>query len=73
MTRSRFVGAAVLLVLVLSSVMVLAQNGDSGPVIVIPKLRHDFGDVFEQTKYAYDFVVRNRGKADLIINSVKPG
>jgi len=43
------------------------------PEIIIPKMRHDFGPVYEQETYEYTFVVQNRGKADLVIESVKPG
>ena len=43
------------------------------PVIEIPKMRHDFGDVYEADKFEYTFVVRNKGKADLVIQDVKPG
>jgi hypothetical protein len=50
----------------------LAQD-DNKPSIYVPEIRHDFGKVFEQDKYEYDFVVKNRGKADLIIEKVKPG
>ena len=51
----------------------IAAAGDPAPSIVIPKMRHDFGDIFEQEKYEYQFLVRNAGKADLVINDVKPG
>ncbi len=50
-----------------------AQNDAPQPKIVIPKVVHDFGEVFEQEAYVYEFVVRNRGKADLVIENVKPG
>ncbi len=43
------------------------------PVIEIPKMRQDFGNVYEQPKYDYTFTVKNRGKADLVISDVKPG
>jgi hypothetical protein len=43
------------------------------PQIVIPKMLHDLGSVFEQDKYEYTFVVQNTGKADLVIDNVKPG
>ena len=43
------------------------------PEIVIPKMRHDFGEVFERETYEYSFVVQNKGKADLVLESVKPG
>lgn len=65
------------LLLVATSLIVgsiaFAQDGDPQPEIVIPKLRYDFGKVFEQDEYAYTFLVRNRGKADLVIADVKPG
>jgi len=50
-----------------------AAAGGPKPVIEIPKMTHDFGQLFEQDKYAYSFVVRNRGNADLVINDVRPG
>ncbi len=43
------------------------------PIIEIPKMRQDFGEVYERPKFEYTFAVRNRGKADLIISEVKPG
>jgi hypothetical protein len=43
------------------------------PEIFLPQIRKDFGKVFEQEKYEHDFIVRNRGKADLVIQKVKPG
>ncbi len=43
------------------------------PVLEIPKMRHDFGEVYEQPSFEAVFVVKNRGKADLVISEVKPG
>lgn len=43
------------------------------PVIDVPRLNYDFGETFHLEKYAYAFVVRNRGNADLVISDVKPG
>jgi len=43
------------------------------PQIEIPKMKHDFGEIFEREKYEFTFMVRNRGKADLVIEDVKPG
>ncbi len=43
------------------------------PIIEIPKMRQDFGEVYERDKFEYSFVVKNRGKADLVISEVKPG
>jgi len=50
-----------------------AAPGGPKPVIEIPKMSYDFGEIFEQEKYEYSFVVRNRGTADLMIEDVKPG
>ena len=50
-----------------------AHAEDPAPVIFVPKMHHEFGKVFEQETYKYSFVVRNRGKADLFIDNVKPG
>jgi hypothetical protein len=51
----------------------IAQDDDLKPVIHLPQMRHDFGKSFEKEKYEHDFVIMNRGKADLIIEKVKPG
>ena len=63
-----FVAAVVLL----GSLAAALAEGPQ-PEIVIPTMRHDFGRVFEQETYEYTFIVQNKGKADLVINSVKPG
>jgi len=59
------------LVLLVNLATTMAQEPQ--PEMVIPKMRHDFGQVFEQESYEYTFVVQNKGKADLVIESVKPG
>lgn len=63
-----FVVAAVLL-----GSLAAAMAEDPQPEIFIPKMRHDFGKVFEQKSYEYVFAIHNRGKADLVLDSVKPG
>jgi hypothetical protein len=50
-----------------------APQGAPQPTIVIDEMRHDMGEVFEQDKYAHVFKVKNVGKANLEILSVKPG
>lgn len=52
---------------------VRAQGQENQPAIVIDEIVHDFGSVFEAQKYKYSFTVKNEGKADLVIKSVKPG
>jgi hypothetical protein len=59
--------------LILMAATVLAQEEELKPEIFVPQIRHDFGKVFEQDKYEHDFIIQNRGKADLIIEKVKPG
>lgn len=74
--RNRFAtlvaGALVLAggALVGTSRQAVAENK---PSIEIPRMRQDFGEVFERAQYEYSFLVRNRGTADLIIEDVKPG
>ena len=43
------------------------------PLLVIESLTHDFGEVKAGTPLRYAFIVKNRGKADLLINNVAPG
>jgi hypothetical protein len=43
------------------------------PEIYVEKLVHDFGRVFQQETFSHTFVIRNKGKADLVIKEVKPG
>ena len=57
-----------------------AKKTDSGatksagrPIMDIPRMTYDFGETFELPEYAFTFIVRNRGDADLIIEEVKPG
>jgi hypothetical protein len=42
------------------------------PKIDIPETRHDFGRVFERKQYVHDFIVYNRGDAELEIKNVRP-
>ncbi|HEU4364929.1 MAG TPA: DUF1573 domain-containing protein [Candidatus Krumholzibacteria bacterium] len=67
--------AASVLVAVLLVLAVAGGAQDSGPrpVAEISETTFDFGDVFEQELYQHVFIVRNRGKADLLIEDVKPG
>jgi len=79
MTRKLLMGALALALAL--PVVVAAQNAQKKapaaagpkPSIEIPRMAYDAGQVFEQEKYEYSFVVRNRGNADLLISDVKPG
>lgn len=50
-----------------------AQNSGPQPVAEFKETNFDFGEVFEQAEYRHIFIVKNTGKADLLIESVKPG
>lgn len=47
--------------------------GGKRPVIEIPTTSFDFGDLYHQDQYTHAFTVKNTGKADLLIEDVKPG
>jgi hypothetical protein len=50
----------------------VAPSFAAEPKIEIPETRKDFGRVFERKEYVHDFVVYNRGDANLEIKSVRP-
>lgn len=51
-----------------------AGNSTAGaPLLVIESLTHDFGEVKAGTPLRFAFIVKNQGKADLLINNVAPG
>ena len=50
-----------------------ASSSQDGPVLEIPEMTHDFGEVMEGDEVVYEFKVRNTGKSDLQINQVRPG
>ena len=64
--------AFVAAVMLLSS-LAAAVAEEPQPEIIIPVMKHDFGDLFERKTYEYTFVVKNQGKADQVIDNVKPG
>lgn len=52
---------------------VLSSAGTSGgPSILVSETRHDFGQVDEGAKVSHEFIVENKGKADLTITKVSP-
>jgi hypothetical protein len=54
---------------------VTAPSGDSEkvPVAVIPEEKYEFKTVAEGVEIVHDFVIQNKGTADLEILAVKPG
>ena len=43
------------------------------PEIFIEKTEHDAGDIYESSEAEHSFIVKNKGKGDLLINKVQPG
>ncbi|NIM20234.1 MAG: hypothetical protein GTO51_08390 [Candidatus Latescibacteria bacterium] len=62
-----------LLVCSFSSIALAQDSEGNQPIAYINTLVQDLGNVYEQDVYKYTFVVENRGKAELIIENVKPG
>ena len=63
------------LVLVVAS-FALAQGTPAPggePKLVIESFAHDFGEVKSGAPLQFTFIVKNQGKADLLIKSVAPG
>jgi hypothetical protein len=57
-----------------STIQPNAGNSTAGaPLLVIESMTHDFGEVKAGTPLRYAFIVKNQGKADLLINNVAPG
>jgi hypothetical protein len=57
----------------LSQVNVLSsENPEGGPSIAFSETTHDFGEVDEGVTVAHDFIVENKGNAELSITKVSP-
>jgi hypothetical protein len=57
----------------LSQVNLLSsENPGGGPSIALSETTHDFGEVDEGVKVAHDFIVENKGNAELSITKVSP-
>jgi hypothetical protein len=54
------------------SASVIKTSLDSTPKAVFLNPKFEFDSVFEGTDITHDFVVENKGKAPLIINSIRP-
>lgn len=67
-------GIIVLFLIILGiSAIASASDEENQPVMVLQEMKYDLGKIFEQDTYNHVFIVKNTGKADLIINNVKPG
>ena len=47
--------------------------GESQPVAIAEVDSYDFGLAYEGTDVNHDFIIKNTGKADLVIQAVKTG
>ena len=65
--------SVMLITILLVSVAWANEETQNQPVLFMETLVNDLGNVFEQKNYKYTFTVENRGKADLLIENVKPG
>jgi hypothetical protein len=57
------------------AIMAMAQENPAqtgAPKLVIASFTHDFGEVKAGTPLEYTFVIKNQGKADLLVKSVAP-
>jgi hypothetical protein len=54
------------------------EGADKGETRAVPDMvlknnEYDVGEVYEGDPVAHAFIIKNRGKGDLVIQSVKPG
>jgi len=64
---------AVLVAAVLMSCAGLARAETAGPRTILPETAYDFGTVVEGTVVSHDFVIRNEGTGELVIEKVDAG
>ena len=50
-------------------------NGETPPLpdMFLKNSEYDVGEVYEGTPVTHTFIITNRGKGDLVLQSVKPG
>ena len=61
-----------------ASIQKQAERSETAPAtplpdMVFPDNEYDVGEVYEGTPVTHSFTVTNQGKADLVIQSVRPG
>jgi hypothetical protein len=70
--KKLFGGAGMALALVMALGWAAAASGGA-PAIYLPQPRHEFAPVPEGAEVSHDFIIRNRGGADLEILKVDTG
>jgi hypothetical protein len=71
----RFFAGALFMIAATRAPIALAQQpvaGEAAPKIVVSQTTYDFGDVFRGEGISYVFVIKNEGKADLVIEEFTP-
>lgn len=48
-------------------------KGEKLPEIFLETSEYDAGEVYEGTSVTHSFIIKNKGKGDLLIKKVKPG
>ena len=61
-----------------ASIQKQGENPETDPSTPLPAMflknnEYDMGEVYEGTSVTHAFTITNRGKGDLVIQSVKPG
>ena len=60
-------------ILVSSAGFALDDGGPQAPQAFIPHVRYEFPEVLEGTEVSHDFIIQNKGSADLEIKEVRTG
>ena len=71
--RNRFCLILLIVSFVVVGFMAPVQADEGTPVAVIENGSFDFGSVYEGVAVVHDFIIQNKGDADLEIKDVKAG
>lgn len=71
--RNRFCLILLIVSLAVVGFMAPVQADEGTPVAVVENAEFDFGAVYEGLDVVHDFIIQNKGDADLEITDVKAG
>jgi hypothetical protein len=71
--RNRFCLILLIVFFAVVGFMVPVQADEGTPVVVIENGSFDFGSVYEGVDVVHDFIIQNKGDADLEVTNVKAG
>ncbi len=63
----------VLIVLLIAVGTFAQEDQENKPAAYIEEMAHDLGVIFERDAYKHSFKIENKGRADLVVESVRPG